>query len=93
MGCIFYDYNYARDMEKKDYSITIISNTFINEINNKSKNSVQLNDNLRLINNYSIFQSNNTNVNLNINKNVNNVVENNPFPFVKIKLKGSKSYI
>ena len=93
MGCIFYDYNYARDMENKDYSITIISNTIINEINNKNKNSVQLNDNLRLINNYSIFQSNNTNVNLNINKNVNNVVENNPFPFVKIKLKGSKSYI
>ena len=91
MGCIFYDYDYVRDMEKKDYSITIISNTFINEINNKNKNSVQLNDNL--INNYSIFQSNNTNVNLNINKNVNNVVENNPFPFVKIKLKGSKSYI
>ena len=91
MGCIFYDYDYARDMEKKDYSITIISNTIINEINNKNKNSVQLNDNL--INNYSIFQSNNTNVNLNINKNVNNVVENNPFPFVKLKLKGSKSYI
>ena len=78
-------------MENKNYSIIIISNTYINEINDKNKISTQLNDNLRIINNYSISQSNNTNIN--IHKNVNNVVERNPFPFIKIKLKGSKSYI
>ncbi len=78
-------------MENKNYSIIIISNTYINEINDKNKISTQLNDNLRIINNYSISQSNNTNIN--IHKNVNKVVERNPFPFIKIKLKGSKSYI
>ena len=83
MGCIFYDYDYARDMENKDYSITIISNTIINEINNKNKNSTRLNDSLRMINNYSISQSNNTNIN--IHKYVNNIVESKPFPFIKIK--------
>ena len=83
MGCIFYDYDYVRDMEKKDYSITIISNTYINAINEKNKNSTRLNDSLRMINNYSISQSNNTNIN--IHKYVNNIVENKPFPFIKIK--------
>ena len=82
MGCIIYDYDYARVMENKNYSIIIISNTYINEINDKNKISTQLNDNLRIINNYSISQSNNTNIN--IHKNVNNVVERNPFPFIKI---------
>jgi hypothetical protein len=91
MGCIFYDYDYTREMENKNYSISIISNTYINEINNKNKILVQLDDNLRIINNNSISQSNNTYINS--QKNVNNVIKNNPFPFVKIKLKGNKSYI
>ena len=73
-------------MENKKYCITIISNTFINAINDKNKNSNRLNDNLRMINNYSISQSNNTNIN--IHKYVNNIVENKSFPFIKIKLKG-----
>ena len=91
MGCIIYNYDYTREMENKNYSITIISNIYINEISDKNKNSTQLNDNLRIINNYSISQSKNTNIN--IHKNVNNVVGNNPFPFVKIELKGNKSHI
>ena len=91
MGCIIYNYDYTREMENKNYSITIISNIYINEISDKNKNSTQLNDNLRIINNYSISQSKNTNIN--INKNVNNVVGNNPFPFVKIELKVNKSHI
>lgn len=93
MGCIFYDYDYTQEMENKNFSITIISNTYINKINNKNKETAQINDNLKIIDNYSISQTNNTNTNINIHKNVNEVVENNPFPFVKIKLKGRKSYI
>ena len=93
MGCIFYDYDYTQEMVNKNFSITIISNTYFNEINNKSKGIAQINDSLKIINNYSISQSNKTNTNINIHKNVIKVVENNPFPFVKIKLKGSKKYI
>ena len=63
MDCIFYDYDFTREMEKK-YCIAIISNTYINAINDKNKNSTRLNDNLRMINNYSISQSNNTNINI-----------------------------
>ena len=37
MGCIFYDYDYTQEMENKNFSITIISNTYINKINNKTK--------------------------------------------------------
>ena len=86
MGCIFYYYEYNQEMENKNYSVAIISNVFINELNDKNKNSVHLNHYLRIINKNPISYTNN---NINFHKNVNNAAENNPFQFVKIKIKGN----
>ena len=41
MGCIFYDYDYTQEMENKNFSITIISNTYNDKIIIKTKKQLK----------------------------------------------------
>ena len=82
MGCGFYNYLYTQEIKDKKYTVTIISNLYENNSNNKNKFSLILNENIIINNTLKTKDS----------IKVNDIIENNPFPFVKIKPKKSKSY-
>ena len=82
MGCGFYNYLNKQEIKDKKYTVTIISNLYENNSNNKNKFSLILNENIIINNTLKTKDS----------IKVNDIIENNPFPFVKIKPKKSKSY-
>ena len=82
MGCGFYNYLYTQEIKDKKYTVTIISNLYENNSKNKKKFSLILNENIIINNTLKTKDS----------IKVNDIIENNPFPFVKIKPKKSKSY-
>ena len=82
MGCGFYNYLYTQEIKDKKYTVTIISNLYENNSNKKNKFSLILNENIIINNTLKTKDS----------IKVNDIIENNPFPFVKIKPKKSKSY-
>ena len=82
MGCGFYDYLYTQEIKDKKYTITIISNLYKNDSKNINKFSIILNEKININN---TLQTKDT-------IKVNEIIENNPFPFVKFRPKKSKSY-
>ena len=82
MGCGFYNYLYTQEIKDKKYTVTIISNLYENNSNNKNKFSLILNENIIINNTLKTKDS----------IKINDIIENNPFPFVKIRPKKSKSY-
>ena len=82
MGCGFYNYLYTQEIKDKKYTVTIISNLYENNSIKKNKFSIILNENIIINNTLKTKDS----------IKVNDIIENNPFPFVKIKPKKSKSY-
>ena len=81
MGCNIINYLYSYEIKDAKYSIIITSNNLTNELNknnNASTINLKQNDN---------FGSENIN-----NPIVDNLIKNNPFSFVKIKLKKNRSY-
>ena len=83
MGCIVLNNLYNYETKDDKYSITIVSNILTNDLN-KNQFYSKLND------------SSNTNIpsqTKKINKpDIETLIKNNPFPFVKIKLKKSISF-